>query len=228
MSNLLPEREQVRPADFLNAEGAEDWRVVGDGCTAFYPTGSFSESLRLVEAIGRLPGIDEHPPAIDMRADGVTFRVVTVFDNYMGPSVRDLELARAISVAARGLGLKADPSAAQSLIVIPGASNIAEITPFWRAILGYVPRPDSPDEDLVDPHDRGTGFWFEGMQEPRADGLGAIHIAVWLPIEQAEARVAAALAAGGRMVRDDYAPAWWTLADAAGNEADISTIATRE
>jgi hypothetical protein len=25
------------------------------------------------------------------------------------------------------------------------------------------------------------------------------------------------------MVRDQFAPAWWTLADAAGNEIDIAT-----
>ncbi len=30
------------------------------------------------------------------------------------------------------------------------------------------------------------------------------------------------------MVRDKYAPAWWTLADAAGNEADIATTMGRE
>ena len=38
----------------------------------------------------------------------------------------------------------------------------------------------------------------------------------------------AALAAGGRLVRDDQAPSWWTLADAAGNEADIATTKGRE
>ena len=100
--------------------------------------------------------------------------------------------------------------------------------PFWRAVLGYKPRPDSPDEDLIDPLDRGPAFWFESMNEPRPDGGGAIHVAIWLPYEQAEARVAAALAAGGRLVRDDFAPAWWTLADAAGNEADIATVMHRE
>jgi len=63
---------------------------------------------------------------------------------------------------------------------------------------------------------------------PRPDGGGAIHVAVWIPHEQAEDRVAAALAAGGRMVRDEFAPAWWTLADAAGNEVDIATIESRE
>jgi 4a-hydroxytetrahydrobiopterin dehydratase len=100
--------------------------------------------------------------------------------------------------------------------------------PFWRAVLGYEPRADSPDEDLVDPHDRGPSFWFEEMAEPRAGGGGAIHVAVWVPFEQAEARVAAALAAGGHMVRDDFAPSSWTLADAAGNEADIATPKNRD
>ena len=61
------------------------------------------------------------------------------------------------------------------------------------------------------------------MAEPRPGGSGAIHVAIWVPHDQANARVAAGLAAGGRMVRDDFAPSWWTLADAAGNEADIAT-----
>jgi 4a-hydroxytetrahydrobiopterin dehydratase len=99
--------------------------------------------------------------------------------------------------------------------------------PFWRAVLGYEPRHDSPDEDLVDPHGRGVSFWFERMNEPRPDGGGAIHVAVWVPSEEAQARIAAALAAGGRMVRDEYAPSGWTLADAAGNEADIATTMGR-
>jgi hypothetical protein len=38
----------------------------------------------------------------------------------------------------------------------------------------------------------------------------------------------AALASGGRMVRDQFAPRWWTLADAAGNEVDIATVKDRD
>lgn len=64
-------------------------------------------------------------------------------------------------------------------------------------------------------------------REPRQGG-GAIHIAIWVPPEQAEVRVAAALAAGGHLVRDEFAPAWWTLADAEGNEADVATTLTRD
>jgi 4a-hydroxytetrahydrobiopterin dehydratase len=139
-----------------------------------------------------------------------------------------VELAREISAIARAQGLSADPSAVQNLLIIPGAPVTSEVMPFWRAVLGYEPRVDSPDEDLVDPRDRGPAFWFEQMAQPRPDGGGAIHIAVWVPHDQAEARVAAALAAGGRMVRDQFAPSWWTLADAAGNEADIATTLGRD
>jgi len=137
-------------------------------------------------------------------------------------------MARRISAAAGRLGLSADPSAVQSLLVIPGAISTAEVVPFWRAALGYAPRRDSPAEDLVDPHGRWPGLWFEQMKKPRADGGGAIHVAMWVPYEQAEVRMAAALAAGGRMVRDEFAPSWWTLADAAGNEVDIATTRGRD
>jgi 4a-hydroxytetrahydrobiopterin dehydratase len=214
--------------EFHAAEGTEDWRVVGDGANAFYPTPSFAASAGLIQAIGQLPGLDDHPPDIDVRAGGVTVRLLTTTDDWYGVSQRDLDLARQIAAVAHEQGLSADPSAIQSLLIVPGAPNVAEVMPFWRAVLGYEPRPDSPDEDLVDPHDRGTAFWFEGMNEPRGDGGGAIHIAVWVPYEQAEARVAAALAAGGRLVRDEFAPSWWTLADAAGNEADIATPKSRD
>jgi 4a-hydroxytetrahydrobiopterin dehydratase len=49
---------------------------------------------------------------------------------------------------------------------------------------------------------------FETMDEPRGKGGGAIHVGIWVPQEEAEARAQAALAAGGRMVRDTYAPSW--------------------
>ena len=220
--------DRISPTQFREAEGVEDWRVLGDGANAYFRTGSFAKGARLVQAISELPGVEDHHPDIDVRHDGVTVRLITFTDDYGGMTRRDAELARQISAAARKLGLAADPSAVQSLLVIPGATSRAEVMPFWRAVLGYEPRRDSPAEDLVDPRGRAVPFWFEQMAEPRKDGGGAIHIAVWVPYEQAEARIAAALAAGGRMVRDTFAPSWWTLADAAGNEADIATTKGRD
>ena len=220
--------EQITPSQFEASAGVEDWRVVGDGANAFYRTDSMKTAARFVKAISELPDIDDHPPDIDVRRDGVTVRLITFTTDFGGMTTRDLDIARQVSAAAKNLGLEADASAVQSLIIIPGWTAPAEVMPFWRAMLGYIPRSDSPDEDLVDPHNRGTGFWFERMHEPRQDGGGAIHIAIFVPYEQAEARIAAALAAGGRMVRDQFAPQWWTLADAAGNEADIATTKGRD
>jgi 4a-hydroxytetrahydrobiopterin dehydratase len=220
--------DQISPKQFRESEGVEDWRVLGDGACAYFRTGSLAEAARLVQAISELPGVEDHQPDLDVRGDGVTVRLITIAEKHYGMSRRDVELARQISAAARTLGLAADPSAVQSLLVIPGATAVDEVMPFWRAVLGYEPRRDSPDEDLVDPHSRGPSFWFERMAMPRSDGGGAIHVAIWVPYEQAEARIAAALAAGGRMVRDEFAPSWWTLADAAGNEADIATTMNRD
>lgn len=219
--------DPITPSQFHQAEGVEDWRLTSEGATAFFSTRSFAESARFIQVISELQGVEEHCPGVDVRHDGVTVHMITYTDDYFGPSRRDVELARQISEAARMLGLSADPSAVQSLLIIPGAAKISEVLPFWRAVLGYEPRRDSPTEDLVDPHDRGAPFWFEQMDEPRGDGGGAIHVAIWVPYEQAEARIAAALAAGGRMVRDEFAPSWWTLADSAGNEADIATTKGR-
>jgi 4a-hydroxytetrahydrobiopterin dehydratase len=219
--------EHITARQFHADSSLAEWRVIGDGACTFFRTRSFVESARLIQAISELPGLENHTPDVDLRHDGVTVRLITITDDYYGMSQRDVELARQISAAARRLGVSGDPSLVQSLLVIPGASITAEVMPFWRAVLGYEPRGDTPDEDLVDPRSRGPAFWFERMRESRQGG-GAIHIAIWVPPEQAEARVAAALAAGGHLVRDQFAPAWWTLADAAGNEADIATTLTRD
>lgn len=220
--------EPMTPRAFEEADGVEDWRVLGEGACIYFRTATFVESARLVQAIAGVAGVEDHAPKVDVRDGGVTIQLLTITDEYAGMTTGDLEVARQISAVARNLGLDADPSAVQSFLVIPGAPHIGEVTPFWQALLGYEPRADSPDEDLVDPRDRGPSFWFESMDEPRPDGLGAIHVAVWVPYDQAEARVGAALAAGGRLVRDEFAPAWWTLADAAGNEADIATTTGRD
>jgi 4a-hydroxytetrahydrobiopterin dehydratase len=228
MNEQMTVTDRITPKEFRESDGVQDWRVLGDGANAYFRTGSLAAGARLVEAISKVPGVEDHHPDIDVRHDGVTVRLITFTEDYGGMTRQDLDLARKISAAARQLGLAADPSAVQSLLVIPGATDRPKVMPFWRAVLGYEPRLDSPAEDLVDPRNRTVPFWFEQMREPRKDGGGAIHIAVWVPYEQAKSRIAAALAAGGRMVRDEFAPSWWTLADAAGNEADIATTQGRD
>jgi 4a-hydroxytetrahydrobiopterin dehydratase len=213
---------------FGDADGTREWRVVENGACAFYRTTSFAAAAQLVDAVAAIPGIEAHPPKVDLRHDGVTVRLLTVSGDYYGMSDRDVELARDISRIASRLGLSADTTRVQSVSpIVIDALDIPSVMPFWRALLDYEYRADSPDADLVDPRDRGPGLWFQQMDAPRNE-RNRMHVAVWVPFEEAEARVAAAIAAGGRLVSDAHAPAWWFLADPEGNEADVSTITTRD
>lgn len=207
---------------FQAVAGAEAWRVLPEGASAFFETDDFATALRFVGEIGAVV-TPAHEPSIDIRGDGVTVLLRAFKPDGYGLLQPDLDTALAISRAAAELGLVATPSAVQSLLVIPGAVERSAIMPFWQAVLGYVPRPDSPDEDLVDPHDRLAPFWFEEMEELRPDGKGSVHLVVWVPWDQADARVAAALAAGGSLVRHNAEEMFWTVADPAGNEIDIAT-----
>jgi 4a-hydroxytetrahydrobiopterin dehydratase len=104
------------------------------------------------------------------------------------------------------------------------ALDIAAVRPFWRAVLAY---EDGPEDALIDPTDRQPMLLFQQMDAPRPQ-RNRIHIDVDVPHEEAPRRLEAALAAGGHLVDDRYARAWWVLADAEGNEACICTWQDRD
>jgi len=209
--------ERITAGQFYAAAGVEDWRVVFAGACACFRTGSFPAGVALVDAIGVLADVASHHPDVDLRYATVTVRLTT--HDVGGLSERDVTLARQISVAARDLGVPADPSAVQTVQVTIDALVTAGVQPFWRAVLGY---REEGSEDLVDPHGSGPSFWFQQMDAPRPE-RNRIHIDISVPHDQAQARVAAALAAGGHMVTDEHAPQRWVLGDAEGNEACLAT-----
>ncbi len=214
--------EAITPGTFHAADGVEDWRVVFEGACTHFRTRSFAAGVALVNEIGRLADAANHHPDVDLRYAAVTVRLWT--HEVRGLSERDVALAQQISAAARDLGVRADPSAVQTVQVAIDALVSNDVMPFWRAVLGY---DQVGDEDLVDPRGRGPAIWFQGMAESRTE-RNRIHLDISVPHDQAEARVAAGVAAGGRVVFDQYAPAWWTLADAEGNEVDIASWRGRE
>src|SRR5262245_64663179 len=108
-------KDPIDPRQFHAAESVEDWRVVGDGASAYFRAGSFAVGARLVQAISELPGLEDRQPDIDVRKGGVTVRLITFKPGYFGLSQRDIELAQQISAAARELGIAADPSALQNI-----------------------------------------------------------------------------------------------------------------
>jgi len=203
----------ITAQQFHDADGVDDWRVVFEGACAHFRTGTFASGVALVDAIGRVT--EGRHPAVDLRPDSVTVRLGA---GEGGITDDDLALAVRISTAARELGVPADPSAIQTVQIAIDAMVGPDVMPFWRAVLGY---RELGEEDLVDPHGRGPSLWFQVMDAPRSQ-RNRIHVDVSVPHDQAEARVAAALAAGGRLV-SAHAPQYWTLADSEGNEVDVAT-----
>ncbi|MFD7729843.1 VOC family protein [Kitasatospora phosalacinea] len=209
---------RIRPLAFHAAGGTEDWRVLGEGACAFFRTGSFGAGARLVGALGEaLAGVGDVD--VDLRPEGVTVRLVEVGEEYYGLTGQHVELARLVSATARGLGAVADPEGLQTVQVTVDALDVPAVVAFWQALLGYRDRSGSP-EDLIDPARRGAPFYFQQMDVPRPQ-RNRVHVDVWVPHDLAEARIAAALAAGGRLVTDEHAPNHWVLADPEGNEACV-------
>jgi 4a-hydroxytetrahydrobiopterin dehydratase len=59
--------ERITPRQFQEADGIEDWRVVGEGACAYFRTGSWGAGARLVHAISQLAGLQDHDPDVDLR-----------------------------------------------------------------------------------------------------------------------------------------------------------------
>ena len=76
------------------------------------------------------------------------------------------------------------------------------------------------DDNGVDPLGHGSTVWMQELN-PDKPLRHAMHVDVSVAREHVEARMAAALAAGGVVIDEAGAPASWILADRAGNRACI-------
>jgi 4a-hydroxytetrahydrobiopterin dehydratase len=198
---------------FLAAEGVDDWVVLHGGATAVFRVPSLAEAARLAVAVAQIDGLDGSLMTINN--DQLTVRLARgVF------RLEDwhVELARAVSAVARERGATADRTLAQEVQVAIAARPDAIDVGFWRAVLGYA---ELDDDNAVDPLGHGSTVWMQDL-DPAKSLRHAMHIDVSVAREQAEQRVAAALAAGGRIVDDGNAPDAWILADRAGNRVCVA------
>jgi 4a-hydroxytetrahydrobiopterin dehydratase len=174
---------------------------------------SLVEAARLAEAVAQVPGVEG---ALLTLTDGQLS--VRLTRGVFRLEERHLEVARAVSAVARAYGAAADRSLAQEVQLAVAAQPDALDVGFWRAVLGY----DGLDEDnAVDPLGHGSTVWMQDL-DPGKSLRHAMHVDVSVAREQAEERLAAALAAGGRIVDDSSAPGAWILADRAGNKVCIA------
>ena len=200
---------------FLVAEGVDDWVVVHGGATAVFRVGSLGEAAGLAEAIARVPGLGESGALLTISTLGLTVRLTR--DVWQLEPLH-VDLARAVSAVVRSRGFVADRRAVQEVQLAIAAKPDAIDVGFWRAVLGYLPRSD---DNGVDPLGHGSTVWMQELDAGRPL-RHAMHVDVSVAREHAEARLAAALAAGGRIVDASGAPASWILADRAGNKVCIA------
>ncbi|MCW2733654.1 MAG: 4a-hydroxytetrahydrobiopterin dehydratase [Mycobacterium sp.] len=170
--------------------------------------------------------------SVDLHADRIVLRLHTTTVGSV--TEHDLGLAHRVTEALTARGLRAAPGEGvvvpQTIEIAIDALDIPLIRPFWQAVTGYVDEPgppDLPDGALLDPLRRGPAIWFQQMDAPRPQ-RNRIHLDVDVAPEQAMPRIDAALAAGGTLLSDDAAPAFWVLADPEGNEVCVCTWQGRD
>ena len=204
--------------------GLNDWRVLRREIEANFEAGSYAAAGRFVADVAALCDELDHHAAVDLRYPGLV-HVVSTTHWLDALTDRDVTLARAVSALAAEQGLKTTPRDSMQLEVAIDAVDIDAVVPFWRTVLGYVPEhaeEGAAVRGLIDPEGIEPAVWFQQMAEPRT-GRNRVHVDVHVPVDVAEERVAAAVAAGGRLLSDEDAPSYWVLADAEGNEACVCT-----
>ncbi|MGI9093572.1 MAG: VOC family protein [Mycobacteriales bacterium] len=220
------EADVIPDDDLAGGEETADWRVVF-GAMTFYPIASPVRAAELAVAVAGLADEAGFPLLVDLRPDGVT--IDTGKDQW--EDERFADLAPRVQAAVRGMGLTADPTPLRFVQIGIDAVDIPAVRSFWRTVLGYEFDPRPHVTDIYDPRRLNPPIIFQQMsasEEDRREQRNRIHVDVYVPDDQARAHIDSALAAGGRIVYDDDAPMWWTLADPEGNEVDIAVSVGRE
>jgi 4a-hydroxytetrahydrobiopterin dehydratase len=226
------------------------WRLVLGELRTEVLTGSLALAADVAARAASVAGAEGHL-RLDVRADRVILSLQTAAMGWV--TERDVELARNISTVVDEMRLETvsggdsggdgggdgggsgggDGSgggrAVQVLEIGIDTLDAAAIRPFWRAVLGYADEPgrSGPWDGLIDPLGQGPAVWFQRMDAPRPQ-RNRIHFDVSVPHDEAASRIQAALAAGGTLINDTEAPAFWVLADPDGNEACVTTWQGRD
>ncbi len=228
---------KLRRQEISDAVGGLGWRYILGTLATSVRAGSVAEAAAVVSTAAAACGADADGHFwAGVRADRALLTLQDLESGY--PTQLDLDLATRISSAVAALGLATVPEVAseseaaravQLIEVGLDALDIPAVRPFWKAILGYVDEPGrhGPTDPLVDPYRHGPALWFQQMDVARTQ-RNRIHLDISVPHDEAARRMAAALAAGGKLVYEAEAPAFWVLADAEGNEACITTWQGRD
>ncbi len=203
-------------------EDLADWVWMVSAIEARYETGGFAAGLELVNRIGAAAEEADHHPDLTLTWPYVHARLVS--HDVGGVTSRDVALARRISEIAADLGVTPTQEKLTRVEFGLDSADRPAAARFWAAVLGY-----DVDDDIavVDPDGRQVELWFQGT-DSNDEARQRFHVDVTVPPDQAQARIDAALAAGGTFVSDDRAPAFTVLADPEGNKVCVCTWQGRD
>jgi 4a-hydroxytetrahydrobiopterin dehydratase len=213
----------------VRESGINDWRQIFGQIKARFRTGDFAAGLALVHLIGEVAKTANRHPDITLTPMDV---VVALPSREGGGGITrgDLDLAREISRCAANLGVTADVSALTQLELGLDTVRGQQLARFYAALLGA----DLVRGEPVDASGQVPTVWWQDPQA--ADEAFALpeqqfeqrwHFDVWVADDEAKHRLEAVLAAGGRLVSDEAAPAYWVVEDADGNRSCICTPSGR-
>ena len=213
--------------DIIDADLA-DWRKLAQRLHARFRTAEAAVGAAFVAdavraaaeaSLGDHLGATLTPTHVDLRvvtdlgADGI----------WVMPD--DVTLARLLSDVARRHDVTSVSAEVTQVELALDTADDARLGPFWAAVL--TGRPDAVVHDTVfDPTGQLPSMWFQGTS-PHEVPRQRWHLDVWVAPEVADARIAAAVAAGGSLVDDSEAPSFTVLADPDGNKVCICTFLDR-
>lgn len=201
--------------EFLSADDIDDWVILHGGPTAVFRVGSLLAAARLAAAVAAVQGLEPRT-LLTVASDRLTVKLTR---EMWRTEAKHVEAARAISAVAREHGAAPDRGAVQEVQLAVAAKPDEIDLGFWRAVLGYSPMAD---DNGVDPLGQGSTVWMQDL-DPAKPLRHAMHVDVSVARDHAEARMRAAVAAGGRIVDDSGAPGTWILADRSGNKVCIAS-----
>ncbi|GAA1840857.1 VOC family protein [Microlunatus capsulatus] len=224
MAARLREHEPVSTLDGQQVAdaGLDGWVNLLGGLQTRVTTPDFAAGLALVDAIGALADELDHHPDLGLRPGQVDVRLRS--HDVGGITGRDVRMARRITELAAAAGLRTAAAGVTRLELGLDSPDQRAVAPFWGAVLGLVDEDGGADE-LLDPARALPTVWFQGSgaDEPRQRW----HPDLWVDPAEVQPRIDAAVAAGGTLVDDAEAPAFWVLADPEGNRVCLCTWQSR-
>jgi hypothetical protein len=212
------------PGDALGEKiGTADWQAVFSAMACYRIT-SPTQRRDLAAAAAALAEDAGFPLLVDLRPGLVIIDSGKDqwVDDAHGLELDFTDLAGNLQTAARELGATADPGLPRFAQLFLDAADVAAVRAFWVAALGYTHDRRAGVSDIHDPRSLNPVLVFQELdaaETERRRQRNRIHVELAVPSDLAQMRLAATLAAGGRLL--DEAEDRWRVADPEGNEMVI-------